>query len=428
MSTISASEAFEKQSEFGRKLSQVLSPSRPLHSEEFLRGRQQQLDGIRKALFQPGRHVLIHGFRGVGKSSLAQTAAYVISGKTDPIIVGCDESSTLESVIKDILSEACNTDPSIRSKIIEKKIGFANKILSAERSEKVEQGRLDDPTSINECVSIIRHLGTILGDSPVIVIDEFDLITNHDEQINFTNFVKQISDRHIDAKFIFCGIGESVDAIMAAHASSDRYFHTVGLERLPFEARDEIVSHAAETLGLEVDRDTMIRIARISDGFPHYIHFISEKLFWIIFESEGANTPISKLFERAMSQAAESMEMKLRAPYERATQKYSDEYAEILWAAADGHELKRSSANIFKSYEKIMRNLDKNPISRERFNSRMNSLKKESHGCILTGSRQGWYEFTEKMIRGYVRLKAEQAGIELEADHPTARPKGGYAF
>jgi hypothetical protein len=45
-------------------------------------------------------------------------------------------------------------------------------------------------------------------------------------------------------------------------------------------------------------------------------------------------------------------------------------------------------------------------------------LKQPSHGCILTATRQGWYEFTEKMIRGYVRLKAEQANIILEVDHP----------
>jgi hypothetical protein len=35
--------------------------------------------------------------------------------------------------------------------------------------------------------------------------------------------------------------------------------------------------------------------------------------------------------------------------------------------------------------------------------------------------RQGWYEFTEKMIRGYVRLKAEQANIILEVDHPALK-------
>lgn len=73
------------EADFGALLGKVLSPSQPLQSEEFLRGREKQLNGIKKALYQPGRHVLIHGFRGVGKSSLAQTTAYGLSVAADPI-------------------------------------------------------------------------------------------------------------------------------------------------------------------------------------------------------------------------------------------------------------------------------------------------------------------------------------------------------
>jgi hypothetical protein len=60
---------FQTEQEFGVSMGKVLSPSRPLQSEEFLRGRAVQLAGIKEALYAPGRHVLIHGFRGVGKSS-----------------------------------------------------------------------------------------------------------------------------------------------------------------------------------------------------------------------------------------------------------------------------------------------------------------------------------------------------------------------
>jgi len=89
--------------DFGKLLDMVLSPSRPLQSQEFLRGRAEQLDGIRKALYAGGRHVLIHGFRGVGKSSLAQTAAFSLSSKSDPILLGCDQSNGFNSIIRDLM-------------------------------------------------------------------------------------------------------------------------------------------------------------------------------------------------------------------------------------------------------------------------------------------------------------------------------------
>jgi hypothetical protein len=80
---------------------------------------------------------------------------------------------------------------------------------------------------------------------------------------------------------------------MAAHESADRYFHTVSLGQLPWEARYEIVTSAADALGIAIDPDTVVRIARISDGFPHYVHFISEKLFWRVFiaQNGGVNRP-----------------------------------------------------------------------------------------------------------------------------------------
>jgi len=97
-----------------------------------------------------------------------------------------------------------------------------------------------------------------------------------------------------------------------------------------------------------------------------------------------------------MSDAAAAMEMRLNGPYEKATQKYSNDYECVLWAAADGHELQRRSTAIFECYQRIMRDRTEDALDRARFNQRINALKQPSHASILTGTRQGWYEFTEK--------------------------------
>ncbi|WP_222861713.1 hypothetical protein, partial [Oceaniovalibus sp. ACAM 378] len=175
----------------------------------------------------------------------------------------------------------------------------------------------------------------------------------------------------------------------------------------------------------EIDRNTVIRIARISDGFPHYIHLISEKLFWRVFEAKNGGVVTPELFGDSMQDAAEALDMKLKKPYEEATQKYRNDYENVLWAAADGHELRRRSTDIFTSYERIMSAQSRNPLDRTKFNQRINSLKRDTHSNILTGSRAGWYEFTETMLRGYVRLRAEQAGVELEIDHPAIAKRLG---
>ena len=64
--------------EFGEKLATVVNAATPIRSIQHLKGRQQQLQEIERALYAPGRHIFIYGDRGVGKSSLAATAAISI--------------------------------------------------------------------------------------------------------------------------------------------------------------------------------------------------------------------------------------------------------------------------------------------------------------------------------------------------------------
>lgn len=410
--------------QFGEAMNRVLSPSRPLQSEEFLRGRAEQLHGIEKAMYVSGRHVLIHGLRGVGKSSLAQTAAFKLADGADPIVVSCSRSSTFQTVIREIVDEAIGIDPTVAESIRRAGISLGPSWASVNGATEERRAPVETPVSVNDAVRLVQFLQGRYAEVPVFVIDEFDQVTCPTIQEEFANLIKQVADKHVSAHFIFCGIGESIDAIMSAHASADRYFHAVELKQLPWEARDEIVVHAADQLGIEIDRDTVIRIAMISDGFPHYVHFIAEKLFWRVFEAENGGRVTPELFDLAMSDAAGAMDMKLRGPYERATQKYGDDYEAILWAVADSHQLRRRSIDIFKSYEGVMRQLDRQPLDRTRFNRRINSLKAPSHASILTATRSGWYEFSEKMIRGYVRLKAEQNGVKLQTDHPKARREG----
>jgi len=102
--------------QFGNLMRTVLSPSQPLESPERLRGRDDQLPEIRRALYASGRHVFIHGFRGVGKTSLAQTAAHQIqSADAPPIVLGCSLGTTVNELVRDVLAEALPADPRQRN-------------------------------------------------------------------------------------------------------------------------------------------------------------------------------------------------------------------------------------------------------------------------------------------------------------------------
>ena len=157
----------------------------------------------------------------------------------------------------------------------------------------------------------------------------------------------------------------------------------------------------------------------ISDGFPHYVHLLTEKLLWQVFEdpNEIVET-LPQHYTGAVSAAVVEIEPHLKVMYERATLKYKADYASVLWAVADHHSLKRRSVDIFASYKRIVLSKGETPLERDKFNQRMNTLKRPAHGSILKANRQGWYEFGEAVVRGYVRLQAEANGVQLGNEHP----------
>jgi MoxR-like ATPase len=89
-----------------------LTSAQPIQSPEHLKGRARTLQVLLDSLTSPGRHAFIYGYRGVGKSSLAQTAAFQLQHSAgSPIIIGCEPTSTFSQICHDVIRIAANVDP-----------------------------------------------------------------------------------------------------------------------------------------------------------------------------------------------------------------------------------------------------------------------------------------------------------------------------
>jgi hypothetical protein len=407
--------------QFETVLREKLSPTTPIRSPESLKGREKILEEIRRSFVQPGRHVFIHGDRGVGKTSLAQTAPIQHqSSDGSPIFIGCDNASTFYAVARNVSQKLASTDPTVSKVSRSGKVGAGWKgLISAEATQTVERGAVPDFKSIDEAVSMIGYLADKHSDQPVIVIDEFERIKDDSERMLFADFIKQVGDQSVPIKLIFCGIGSSLSDLLDAHHSCYRYLTAVPLDRLGPHPCLEIILSAATALNIGVEDTSAYRIARISDGFPHYVHLLTEKLLWSAFtDREEISITTVPHYTGAVRAAVIDIEPHLKAMYEKATLKYKVDYETVLWAVADHHELKRRSTDIYRSYVRIMQSKGDDPLSRDIFNQRMNSLKRVNHAGILKANRQGWYEFNEAVVRGYVRLRAEEHGVALGNEHP----------
>lgn len=199
------------------------------------------------------------------------------------------------------------------------------------------------------------------------------------------------------------------------------------MPRLGFEARFAIIDDASQALGVNVNDRQRLRVAAISDGFPHYIHLICEKLFWEMFNAPlEVNQPSNDHFKQAISHAVMGIEPHLRASYEKAVIKDSTGYEDTLWAMADHADLLRRTEEVYESYVQLFTGFGE-LLDRAKVTARLAKLKSAACDHVLASERPGYYHFRENIMRGYVRLRAEDAEVELATDFASG-PSSGSTF
>lgn len=418
------------------KALELFLPSRPITMRTALRGRSRHLDRTLETLNTPGRSVFIFGERGVGKTSLAQTAAFLFNtSEVDPVILACHRRSKFPGIVTQIvrgLRAFAKEKPKGGRTSSEFKIELSSEqlplspILSIMRRVEEHGDETLRKLDPNLCVDLFNAACPAhLAGKVVVLLDEVDTIADDDTRSDLAYLVKQMGDRECAVKLILVGIGESVDALLREHESASRYMATIKLDRLSLDELRGIIVDGFGELAIEIDEPFTWRVAQISDGFAHFTHLIGLKLALRVLDYETQPRKVgTDLFAQAVAEAVEDSEASLKNAYDKAVQKYKDVYEPVLWAAADHWELNRSIDQIYQSYVRICGDLRRAPEDkRPGFYNRMSNLRKEAHGPALISTRRSWYQFRLAMLRGYCRLVAESKGVVVGVDYGRAQAR-----
>lgn len=79
---------------------------------------------------------------------------------------------------------------------------------------------------------------------------------------------------------------------------------------------------------------------------------------------------------------------------------------------------------MYLSYNEVISSrADRPEVNRAKYGELVRKLKEEAYGSILKQitSRNGWYEYREKMLRGYVRMQAEANQVTLNGEKAIPR-------
>jgi hypothetical protein len=407
--------------EFGEKLATVINPATPIKSIEHLKGRDDFLVEIKRTLFSAGRHVFIFGDRGVGKSSLAATAAVQYqSADADPISVGGAVDETFTSIIANIALQALKRR---KYEAVKAQRSISMEWRGLKWSTGDEVSGLDLASQIKtvgDAAELLKQVAEKHSEKPTVVLDEFDMIPDPKERSRFASLLKQLGDQSINIKFLITGVGQSCEELLGAHPSAHRQIATIELPRLGWDARREIVTEAAAEFGLDVDNDVNWRIALISDGFPYYIHLIMQHVLWQVFADEAPCEMVTwDHFYGGLNAAIRQTNVELKRPYEKAVLHRSDEFEDVVWSTADGDELLRPLADMFASFSRIITKREgRKSLDQRKYNEAIRKLKTPAYGEVMAQvpGRIGWYMYREKMLRGYVRMQAEVNKVALNGE------------
>jgi len=319
----------------------------------------------------------------------------------------------------DIIRLALNVDP------LERK-GRANKLnlgasfagfggsLGVERNPGRHEIGIN---TVNDAIALFRAACERFSPGFVVVIDEFDQLDQPEEHSKFALLLKQLSDQKIPVRLIFCGIADSIEKLFSQHGSIFRQVHCEMVDRLTLQACLEIMEDASKALKIEIRNDFKFRIAQISDGFPAFVHLISEKVLTATFDRES-DAVTQESYEQGILEAIGSVELTLKRDYENALHRNTHKYEHVIWAIANDRLLDVNVDMIWSQYNSICDQLRIKPVTRTNINTKLNQLANEQYGRLLSKPRRSNYTFTEKMMRAYARLRAERHGCHLGPENP----------
>lgn len=412
-------ELFPRQ--FAEALQTVVSHSRPIDDERHLKGREEQLKSVVQAIYAAGRHVFVFGERGVGKTSLAKTAGKSASTTSDCFKqIGCSRDTTFDEVMRLLI----HVFDKKRLATIQKQWGFNGQGWIGFSSGSQETYHPPAAISVSNAAEILSSLDDDRSNYlRVVVLDEMDRISDDAVRGQFAELVKLLGDRGAKLTIIFTGVGSDLKEILGRHESSFRQLAQIPLERITYQSDLDIVDDALEKFGIsweeEPTRTARFRIASIANGFPYYVHLLTEKLLYEVYEDKVATGITLNHLQRAIASGVRDAQEEVRKPYDQATRGRALQYKLVTWAAADSWDLERTASDIFDSYIGICSKVEAEALSKQQFLQILAALKRAKYGPILkSGFRKGQYQFTENFVRGYVRLCAAAEGVELNDIRP----------
>jgi hypothetical protein len=261
-----------------------------------------------------GRHAILYGERGVGKSSLAQIVPFVLPRGLHTIRhlrVQAFSGDTFSDVARRIFGQI---------NIQEKRGYSAGEIYPGE-------------VTIDDFLSEMQRFRE--NEIPIIVIDEFNEIEDDRTSSLISNIMKALSDSVSNVTIIVVGVADNVGDLIGGHLSIERCTEEIPMPRMPMNERREVLERRLARLGMTISADGKWKILNLSKGLPAYVHTLGK--FAVFSALKERRLFISEEdVDSAINEGLQSSQQSLKDSYEAATRSNNTraQFRHVLTACA----------------------------------------------------------------------------------------------
>lgn len=378
-----------------REIIETFTPGTPINESDLFTGRTETIRELQDTVLERGRHAIIFGDRGVGKTSIANIFYKPLHAETRPISatrVNGDSAVTFDGLWRKVFRRI-------------------------KRDTEGHEWWLDEahphPITPDDVVLALGNFQEF--QVPIVILDEFDKIIDQPCRTLIAETIKALSDDAVNCTVIIVGVASSVSELIREHASIPRALKQVPMLPMEKQEIEDLVTTRVRRLRMSISSAALFRISFFSAGLPFYAHSLGKHAALAAISENTRGIEETHVLH-AIEACMRDVDYSVRESYAKATLKsyrQGNIYPQVLAAAAltERDAIGRfGAADCVAPLSAIMRA----PYKTTAFSFHLKEMAEDTRGSVLNRyehKRTFRFSFRDPFMQPYIIMQSLAAGF-----------------